>query len=74
MDFRDYISKDTMAEYKLYPYAKDLHYRPDGLVSMTIQIYNNEKTEEFSFGFKCSDQMRRFLDRTIGEDEAEWPE
>jgi hypothetical protein len=65
---RDFISQETSGEYKLYPYAKDLHYRPDGLVSMTLEIYNGERSEEFSFGFMCSAQLRRFLDRTIGDE------
>lgn len=55
------------AEFSLYPYAKDLSYRPDGMVIMTLEIYNEEKTEEFTFGFMCSPQLRRFLDRTIGD-------
>ena len=70
MDPRDFISQGT-GEYKLFPYAKDLYYRPDGILVMTLEMYNDERTEEFSFSFKASDQMRRFLDRTIGEDEAE---
>lgn len=70
VDPRDFISQGT-GEYKLYPYAKDLFYRPDGILVMTIQMYNDEDTQEFSFSFKASPQMRRFLDRTIGEDEAE---
>jgi len=69
VDMRDFVSKGT-GEYKLYPYAKDLFYRPDGILVMTIQIYNEEDTQEFSFSFTASPQMRRFLDRTIG-DEAE---
>ena len=67
MDPRDFISHGT-GEYKLFPYAKDLFYRPDGILVMTLEMYNEEHTQEFSFSFKASPQMRRFLDRTIGED------
>jgi hypothetical protein len=70
VDPRDFISQGT-GEYKLFPYAKDLFYRPDGILVMTLEMYNDEETQEFSFSFKASDQMGRFLDRTIGEDEAE---
>jgi hypothetical protein len=70
VDPRDFISQGT-GEYKLFPYAKDLYYRPDGILVMTLEMYNEEHTQEFSFSFKASPQMRRFLDRTIGEDEAE---
>ena len=70
MDMRDFVSTGT-GEYKLFPYAKDLFYRPDGILVMTLEMYNEENTHEFSFSFQASEQMRRFLDRTIGEDEAE---
>lgn len=65
---RDFVSEDKQAEYKLFPYAKDVVYRPDGLISMTLEIYNDEQSHEFSFGFNCSDQLKRFLDRTIGDE------
>jgi len=64
---RDFVAGRREGEFSLYPYAKDLHYRKDGMVTMTLQIYNDERTEEFSFGFMCSPQLRRFLDRTIGD-------
>jgi hypothetical protein len=67
---RDILVPRTDAEYRLYPYAKNLRYGADGMVSMTIEIFNDTRTEEFSFAFMCSPQLRRFLDRTIG-DEAE---
>lgn len=70
VDMREFMVDRTEAEFSLYPYAKNLRYGADGLVSMTIEIFNNERSEEFSFGFMCSPQLRRFLDRTIG-DEAE---
>lgn len=68
VDFRDFVSEDKQAEYKLFPYAKDVHYRPDGLISMTLEIYDDNQTHEFKFGFMCSDQLKRFLDRTIGDE------
>jgi len=71
VDMRDFVSEDKQAEYKLYPYAKDVHYRPDGLISMSLEIYNDEQTHEFTFGFMCSDQLKRFLDRTIGDQNEE---
>jgi len=70
VDMRDFVSTGT-GEYRLFPYAKDLFYRPDGILVMTLEMYNGDQTQEFSFSFKASPQMRRFLDRTIGEDEAE---
>ena len=71
---RDHLVPRREAEFSLYPYAKDLRYRPDGMVSMTLEIFNDERSEEFSFGFMCSPVLMRFLDRTLGEeyeDEAE---
>ena len=68
---RDFLVGRREAEFSLYPYAKDLTYRADGLVTMTIEIFNNERTEEFSFGFMCSPQLRRFLDRTLGDEYEE---
>lgn len=35
---------------------------------MTLEMYNEEHTQEFSFSFKASPQMRRFLDRTLGDE------
>jgi hypothetical protein len=68
---RDFMAQDRQAEYKLYPYAKDLSYRADGMVTMTLEIYNDTRTDEFTFGFMCSPQLRRFLDRTIGDEHEE---
>lgn len=70
MDPRDFISQGT-GEYKLFPYAKDLFYRPDGILVMTLEMFNEKDTEELSFSFKVSPQMRRFLDRTIGDEYEE---
>lgn len=71
VDMRDFVSEQIYGEYKLYPYAKDLFYRPDGMLSMTIEIYNDNKSEEFTFGLMCNDQLRRFLNRTIGDEYEE---
>jgi hypothetical protein len=71
---RDHLVPKREAEFSLYPYAKNLHYRADGMVTMTLEIFNNERSEEFSFGFMCSPPLRRFLERTLGdeyENEAE---
>ncbi|CAB4149420.1 hypothetical protein UFOVP554_1, partial [uncultured Caudovirales phage] len=50
---------------------KDVHYRADGMVVMTLEIFNEERSEEFNFGFMCSPPLKRFLDRTISDNEAE---
>ena len=74
MDLRDLMTNRGTAEFRLYPYAKDVNYRADGMVIMTLEIFNDERSEEFSFGFMCSPVLMRFLDRTLGEeyeDEAE---
>lgn len=68
---RDFMTPPSTGEYKLFPYAKDLFYRPDGIIVMTIQMYNDEETQEFSFSFMASPQMRRFLDRTLGDEYEE---
>ena len=69
---RDHLVPRREAEFSLYPYAKNLHYRADGMVTMTLEIFNDERSEEFSFGFMCSPPLKRFLERTIGDEyEAE---
>ena len=68
MDLRDLMTNRGTAEFRLYPYAKDVHYRADGMVIMTLEIFNNERSEEFSFGFMCSPPLKRFLDRTLGDE------
>ena len=71
MDYRDFVSKQGTGEFKLFPYAKDMYYRADGMLVMTLEIYNNERSEQFEFGFMCSPQLKRFLDRTIGDEHEE---
>ena len=50
-------------EMKLYPYAKDLFYHPSGLLSMTIEIYDDVNTQQFSFGFNTGGNLKSFLDQ-----------
>jgi len=71
VDMRDFVSEDRKAEYKLYPYAKDLNYTADGLLTMTVEMYNDTTTEYLNFSFSASPQMRRFLDRSIGDEDEE---
>jgi hypothetical protein len=68
VDFRDFVSNQGTAEFKLFPYSKDMYYRADGMLVMTLEIYNNERSEQFEFGFMCSPQLRRFLNRTLGDE------
>jgi hypothetical protein len=68
---RDFLVPRTDAEFSLYPYAKNLQYRADGMVVMTLEIFNNERSEEFTFGFMCSPPLKRFLDRTLGDEYEE---
>jgi hypothetical protein len=67
---RDFMAGERQGEFTLFPYAKDLFYHPDQKVlSMTVQMYDETQTHEFSFGFKVHPQLERFLDRTVGEEE-----
>jgi len=68
VDLRDLMTNRGNAEFRLYPYAKDVNYRADGMVIMTLEIFNDERSEEFSFGFMCSPPLKRFLDRTLGDE------
>jgi hypothetical protein len=68
---REFLVPRRDAEFSLYPYAKNLRYRADGMVSMTIEIFNGERSEEFSFGFMCSPPLMRFLNRTLGDEYEE---
>lgn len=61
------MAGERKGEYSLYPYAKDLHYHQDQKVlSLTLQMYNETDTHEFSFGFKVHPELERFLNKTIG--------
>lgn len=50
---------------KLYPYAKNLFYHPSGVLSMTVQIYDDIETQEFSFGFNANGTLKEFLDQVF---------
>ena len=61
MDIRDYISNPG-GKYKLYPYAKDVWYRPDiEVLGMTLEIYNETNTYEFRFAFEVNEKLEQFL-------------
>lgn len=62
VDFRDFISQNGQNK-KLYPYAKNLHYHPSGILSMTLEIYDDVNTTEFTFGFTPGGNLRDFLDQ-----------
>ena len=48
---------------RLYPYAKNVYYHPSGVLSMTLQIYDDIETQEFSFGFNVNGNLKGFLDQ-----------
>ena len=52
---------------RLYPYAKHLHYHQNGTLSMTIEIYDDINTKEFSFGFNPGGKLKDFLDQIYEE-------
>lgn len=54
---------DLDGEVKLFPYAKNLYYHPSGVLSMTIQVYDDTETQEFSFGLNATGSLKTFLDR-----------
>lgn len=63
MDPRDSISQHGAGSKKLFPYAKDVFYHPAGILSMTVEIYDEVDTYEQSFGFNVSGQLKQFLDQ-----------
>jgi len=66
VDMRDLVSLYKAAgPIKLFPYAKDVFYHPNGMLSMTIEIYDENKSKEFSFGFKPTGDLKNFLDLTL---------
>lgn len=65
---RDFISQNGEQK-RLYPYAKDLFYHPSGVLSMTIEMYDDVNTEELTFGFTPSGKLRRFLDQLYEVDD-----
>lgn len=63
VDIRNNINNQSGEQFKLYPYAKDLFYHPSGILSMTVQIYDEMNTQEFSFGFTPAGNLKVFLDQ-----------
>lgn len=68
-DFRDFVAVQADNEMRLYPYAKDLFYHPSGILSMTVEIYNDTDTLEKTFGFEVAGPLRDFLDQLWDKDE-----
>ena len=66
MDPRENLSPQG-GEMKLFPYAKDLYYHPNGILSMTIEIFDDVNTYNFSFGFNPSGNLKDFLDKIYEE-------
>lgn len=62
-DLRDLFDPQSGGGVKLNPYARNLYYHPSGVLSMTIQIYDNIETQEFSFGFTPNGSLKEFLDQ-----------
>lgn len=72
MDFRDNLEpQDGVTGYRLFPYAKDLYYHPSGILSMTIELYNDIQTEQFTFGFNVGGNLKVFLDKLYTGDTNE---
>jgi hypothetical protein len=63
VDIRDNISEFSGGGVRLYPYAKELHYSTSGTLSMTIEIYDNIETQQFTFGFNPTGSLKDFLDQ-----------
>ena len=63
-DIRDFFNQNGGGGVRLYPYARDLFYHPSGILSMTVQIYDDIETQEFSFGFPVSGKLKDFLEQT----------
>lgn len=61
MDYRDLFNPQGGSN-RLYPYAKDLHYHPDGTLSMTLEIYDDIETKQFTFGFIPTGNLKDFLE------------
>lgn len=61
---RDYMDpQKSGGGVRLYPYAKDLYYHPSGILSMTIQIYDDIESQDFNFGIVANDKLKDFLDQ-----------
>lgn len=66
MDMRDSLQPQGGIN-KLYPYAKDIHYHPDGTLSMTLEIYDHVQTRQYTFGFIPTGNLKEFLDLIYAE-------
>lgn len=63
-DMRDMFEPQTSGGgVRLYPYTKNVYYHPSGVLSMTIQIYDDIETQEFSFGINVNGNLKAFLDQ-----------
>jgi len=66
MDPRDaFVNKASGL--RLYPYAKDVFYHPAGILSMTVEIYDDVETYEQTFGFNVAGKLKDFLDQLYEE-------
>lgn len=64
VDMRDFMDPQTNGGgVRLYPYARDLYYHPSGILSMTIQIYDEMETQDFNFGIVANGNLKDFLDQ-----------
>lgn len=66
MDIRDLFQLDIKST-RLNPYAKDVNYHPAGVLSMTIEVYDDFETREFTFGFTPGGKLKEFLDQIYEE-------
>jgi hypothetical protein len=61
MDPRDFLTEKTAGK-KLFPYAKDLWYRPDiEVLGMTLEIYDDTHTYEYRMAFEVDEKLEQFL-------------
>lgn len=63
MDIRDNLSEIRGGGVRLYPYAKEVHYSTSGTLSMTIEIYDDVETQQFTFGFNPAGALKDFLNQ-----------
>lgn len=68
MDIRDSFSEIRGGGVRIYPYAKEVHYSTSGVLSMTLEIYDDMHTEQFTFGIKPSGSLKEFLDQIYDGD------
>ena len=61
MDPRDFMTEKTAGK-KLFPYAKDLWYRPDiEVLGMALEIYDDAHTYEYRMAFEVDEKLEQFL-------------